>query len=219
MISPQVLAYAGPFFCYLVFLAFRSWINIGENHDIRWMYGLQIAMVSLLLIGFRGYYTELRSSLPKWRVWALSVACGIFVFAFWIRLDQPWMKLGDSPGYSPLRADGTPYLLLAGARLLGATLVVPVMEELFWRSFVMRWMVNQDFRSVNPRRVTLLPLLAVSVVFGLEHELWFAGMLAGLAYGYLYIRTGSIWAPICAHAVTNGVLGVWVLTYSRWEFW
>ncbi|MDB5804023.1 MAG: prenyl protease-related protein [Betaproteobacteria bacterium] len=219
MISPQVLAYAGPFFCYLLFLVVRSLIGAGEGIEVRWIYGVQVAMVAILLIGFRDYYTELRNSWPRWRVWAWSVVCGIFVFAIWIRLDQPWMKLGDAPGYSPLRADGTADPLLAGMRICGATFIVPVMEELFWRSFVMRWMIDHDFRSVNPRRITWLALLAVSLVFGLEHDLWFAGLLAGLAYGYLYIRSGSIWAPICAHAVTNGLLGIWVLAYARWEFW
>ncbi len=220
MISRQVLAYASPFFCYLIFLAFRSVLDAGQGFEIRWIYGVQVAMVSLLLIGFRGYYNELRNAWPKWQVWALAAVCGTLVFALWIQLDMPWMKLGgDSTGYSPLRADGTLDLFLAGTRWLGATLVVPLMEELFWRSFVMRWMTDRDFRNVDPRAVSLGTLFAVSLVFGLEHDLWFAGWVAGLAYGWLYIRTRSIWAPIFAHAVTNGMLGAWVLAYSRWEFW
>jgi len=219
LISPQVLAYAGPFACYLCFLALRSLVHPGADFDARWIYGIQVTAVSLLLLGFRNFYTELRVSPPGWTVWAWSVLCGVAVFIIWINLDQPWMKLGATPGYSPVRADGRVDVLMAAIRIGGAALVVPLMEEIFWRSFVMRWMVDRDFRAVNPRRITWVPLLMVSLVFGAEHELWLAGVIAGLIYGYLYVRSGSLWAPILAHAVTNGLLGAWVLAFARWEYW
>lgn len=219
MISPQVLAYAGPFACYVLFLALRALTGTGTDFDARWLYGVQIAVVTLLLVAFRRQYADLRTGRPGWSVWGWSVACGVAVFVLWINLDQPWMKLGEPGGYAPLRADGKIDALLAGIRLAGAALVVPLMEELFWRSFVLRWMVDRDFRAVDPRSVTWMPLLLVSLVFGVEHDLWFAGLIAGLAYGYLYMRTGSLWAAILAHAVTNGLLGAWVLAYARWEYW
>jgi uncharacterized protein len=219
LISPQVLAYAGPFACYVLFLALRTLTGPDTDFDTRWLYGVQIAIVALLLVAFRDRYAELRAGWPGWSAWLWSVACGVAVFALWINLDQPWMKLGQSGGYPALRADGEIDVLLAGIRLAGAALVVPPMEELFWRSFVMRWMVDRNFRCVDPRRVTWVPLLLVSLVFAVEHDLWFAGLIAGLAYGYLYIRTGSLWAAILAHAVTNGLLGAWVLAHARWEYW
>jgi CAAX protease family protein len=103
--------------------------------------------------------------------------------------------------------------------LAGAVLVVPVMEELFWRSFAMRWIQDHDFLAVPPSRVGLKALGIGAVLFGLEHHLWFAGILAGLAYGWLYLRTGNLWVPILSHAVTNGLLGAWVLYTRSWEFW
>jgi CAAX prenyl protease-like protein len=57
------------------------------------------------------------------------------------------------------------------------------------------------------------------VPFALEHHLWFAGLLAGVAYGWLYIRAGNLWVPVVAHTITNGLLGVWVLHTGHWEFW
>ncbi len=42
---------------------------------------------------------------------------------------------------------------------------------------------------------------------------------AGLAYGWLYIRARNLWAPIVAHAVTNGALGAYVVTTGHWSFW
>jgi len=56
-------------------------------------------------------------------------------------------------------------------------------------------------------------------VFTLAHTLWLAAVIAGLAYALLYVRTGKLWVPIIAHAVTNGALGVWVVATARWSFW
>ncbi len=219
LISRQVLAYAGPFACYILFLAVRSLPFSGTSFDTRWLYGVQVAMVCVLLLVFRREYADLRRAGPNWSACLWSVACGVLVFALWINLNEPWMKLGEAAGYAPLRPDGGIDTLLAGVRLCGAALVVPLMEELFWRSFLMRWMMDRDFSSVDPRRISRSSLLMVSAVFGLEHDLWLAGIVAGIAYGYLYVRTGTLWAPIIAHAMTNGLLGAWVLTYARWEYW
>ena len=41
---------------------------------------------------------------------------------------------------------------LVAVRWIGATLVVPVMEELFWRSFLMRWFQRTQFETVRRTR-------------------------------------------------------------------
>jgi CAAX prenyl protease-like protein len=93
------------------------------------------------------------------------------------------------------------------------------MEELFWRSFLLRWLERQDFLAVAPRSVGARALLITSAVFALEHTQWLAGAIAGLVYGALYMRSGNLWVPIAAHAMTNGALGVWVLRTLNWHFW
>ena len=120
---------------------------------------------------------------------------------------------------TPLAADGSIDWSLALMRLAGSALVVPLMEELFWRSLVMRWLDEADFLAVDPARIGLRAVLFSSIAFGLEHSQWAAGMLAGLVYGWLYVRSGNLWIPIAAHAVTNAGLGVWVLATGAWYFW
>jgi uncharacterized protein len=151
--------------------------------------------------------------------WALIA--GIAVFVVWINLDLPWVSLmaEDAAGFDPRAAAGGIDWRLAAVRLAGAALVVPVMEELFWRSLVMRWLDRSDFLATDPRTISLRALLASSVVFGFEHQIWLAGILAGLVYGELYRRSGNLWLPILAHAVTNGALGAWVLWSGQWRFW
>ena len=104
-------------------------------------------------------------------------------------------------------------------RISGAALIVPPMEELFWRSLVMRWVDQRDFLACPAASVTLRALVFSSVAFGVEHPLWFAGVLAGLVYGGLYRMSGSLWVAIVAHAVTNLALGIWVVGGAHWDFW
>ena len=62
-------------------------------------------------------------------------------------------------------------------------------------------------------------MLLSSLVFMLAHSQWLAAMVAGMAYAWLYRYTRTLWAPILAHAVTNGILGVWVVVFGNWQFW
>jgi len=97
--------------------------------------------------------------------------------------------------------------------------LVPVMEELFWRSFMMRWIDNPDFEKVDPASVTPKAMVLSTLVFMLAHTQWLGAIVAGLAYAWLYRYTRSLWAAILAHAVTNGVLGIWVVFRGAWQFW
>jgi CAAX prenyl protease-like protein len=108
---------------------------------------------------------------------------------------------------------------LVALRLFGLVLVVPVMEELFWRSFLMRWIARRDFLALAPARAGAVAFLLSSALFALEHSLWFAGLLAGLAYGWVYMRTGNVRVPIASHAITNGLLGAWILATQNWHHW
>ena len=132
----------------------------------------------------------------------------------------------DVPAYAPPLAEEEPAdaagridWTLVAVRIAGAALVVPVMEELFWRSFLLRWLHDRQFLKVYPNQVGFAALAISSVLFGVEHNQWFAGVVAGLGYGLLYMRTGNLWAPILAHAVTNGLLGAWIVGTGAWTYW
>ncbi len=109
--------------------------------------------------------------------------------------------------------------VLASIRLFGAAVVVPIMEELFWRSFLIRWVINPDFEKVPIGTFTLASCAATVVLFGLEHQLWLAGMMAGAAYNVLLYKTGRLWPCILAHATTNFILGAHVLMTAEWRWW
>ena len=187
---------------------------------MRWLYPFRAMAVGALLALYAPVYRELAwpPRLPLARV-GLTLAVGVAVFVLWINCNFPWANLGGASSFDPTRADGALDLQLVAVRILGAGIVVPVMEELFWRSFLMRWIDSTDFLSIDPKSTSLRAVIVSSALFASEHSLWFAGLLAGLAYAWLYRRTGNLWVPTIAHAVTNIVLGIWVVWTHRWEFW
>lgn len=63
------------------------------------------------------------------------------------------------------------------------------------------------------------PFYITAILFIVAHSLWFAGLLAGMIYSFLYMRSGTLWSAIIAHAVTNGMLGIWIISTGNWDFW
>ena len=219
-VSPA-LARAIPFGIYIAFLVVESLLpREGLGFDLRWLYAVKIVCVAIALGWLWNRYSELRAQ-PKTGVgsWALSLAVGVVIFVVWIVLDQPWAVMGTPGGWNPANSSGEISWALVAVRLAGAVAVVPVMEELFWRSLVLRWTRNSDFLSVAPAHAGAVALIVSSLLFGLEHHEWLAGIIAGLAYAGTYMRTGNLWCAVVAHAVSNLLLGVWVVQTGQWQFW
>ncbi|HET9822397.1 MAG TPA: CAAX prenyl protease-related protein [Burkholderiaceae bacterium] len=212
-----------PFAVFMALLALRGAAPADGSWgvDPRTLYGAKLLLVGALLVWFWREYGELaRQTLPEARELLLAVAVGLAVFALWIRLDAPWMRIGvPSAEFVPVGADGALQWPLVAVRLAGAALLVPVVEELFWRSFLMRWLQAPVFQGVDPRQVGVKAIVLSTFVFVLAHTLWLAAAIAGLAYALLYVRSGKLWMPVIAHAVTNAALGAWVVATGNWQFW
>jgi membrane protease YdiL (CAAX protease family) len=192
LFTPAALARIIPFVLFMVLLALRgSWPESWTFIDARWLYAVAVVVVSASLIWFWRQYSELgRGS-------GLS-------------LKNVLLSIGEN---------GELIWSLVIFRWVGAALMVPIMEELFWRSYLMRWIDKPEFEQVDPGSVTLKAIVLSTVVFTLAHTQWLGAVIAGLAYAWLYRHTRSLWAPVIAHVVTNGVLGVWVVLNGNWSFW
>jgi uncharacterized protein len=165
----------------------------------------------------------------------ISVAVGIAVFVIWVFPESPWMpavlrdfymkhlmlpffKLPEPLTefvYAP-EVCGWPLSLV---RLAGSAFVIAIIEEFFWRGFLYRWMLGRYFLDVDHGQLRWGMLVVVSIVFGFEHARWFAGIIAGLAYALLYVKTRDIWAASIAHVITNMLLGQYVLITESYMFW
>lgn len=206
-----------PFFAYMLWLALDPVLSgVVGTQWAPWLYAGRIVTVVLLLGVFWRQYVEI-SQAPKASSldWAWSLGLGLAVFVVWINLNFYPLAIGGGKGMSPPASDAWAWIAV---RIFGAAIVVPIMEELFWRSFVMRWIDARSFLSASPAAVSLRAMLVSSLVFGLEHSLWFAGLLAGLAYAWLY-RRGNLRLAIVSHGITNLVLGLWVVRTGQWQFW
>ena len=216
-----ILVRSLPFGLYIALLVVEGLLpDWAPAFDVRWVYPLKAGLVALALAVLWRHYAELRSYGLPLKHLLLSLIVGIVVLVLWVNLDASWMLMGEvGEGYNPTNRAGQIDWLMVSFRVAGAMLVVPIMEELFWRSFLQRWVQQSDFLALDPARIGLKALLIASALFAVEHLQWFAGLIAGLAYGWLYIRTRNLWAPIIAHAVTNGLLGAYVVSTGQWSFW
>ena len=168
---------------------------------------------------------EMRPLVVEMR-WAFSweaVLVGIGVFALWVGLDPFYPHLmKSSAAWNPNEqfGDGSALAwLMIVTRLLGSTFVVPPLEEVFYRSFLYRYVASQNFLSVPLNKFLPLPFLATAAVFGFAHNEWLAGILCGAAYQWLVLRKNRLGDAMTAHAITNFLLGAWIVWRGAWHFW
>lgn len=213
---PRVL----PFLTYMLFIVVADLAaRCGASAEqIRWIYPLKIFTVVALLVVFWGRYDELRGTRLSWRAIVLASIAGVVVWWLWIHLNANWMVLGQGTGFDPRDSERLNWPLVL-VRLVGAVAVVPLMEELFWRSFLLRWLSNEKFEVVPVAHISWRNIVVSSALFGVEHNTWFAGVIAGIVYAFLYWRSANLWLAVLAHAVTNGVLGVWIISTGSWQYW
>ncbi len=172
-------------------------------------------LVAFSLYCFRkAYQEEVRFSLD----W-LSILAGFLVFAIWILPEGLYPKVGHSEFNPYAHATGYGVYVLIGFRLIGAVLVVPLMEELFWRSFALRFLINSDFKCVPLGQFTWFSFLLGSTAYGFEHHRWLVGIIAGMVYVGVFYRSKNLFSPILSHAITKLLLGTYVLLTSQWYFW
>ncbi len=175
------------------------------------LYPVRIAAAIAVLIGRRAAYRGLAVA-PAWQ----AVALGALGFAAWLALAAADPRPGGSSWDAVRGAQGTGWFL---ARLAGALVVVPLVEELAFRGYLARRIVDRDFAAVAPDRIGALPLLLSAVAFGLLHDRFLAATLAGALYGLALRRRGQVADAFAAHATTNLLLLAWVAATGRWDLW
>ena len=198
----------------------KGWLELSPEQML-YLYPIKTVLVVGLLIVFWRQYSELNfADFKNFIHTGASVLLGLLVFVLWINMDWGIATFGENKGFDPfLIADTGTRNIMIFSRIFGAALVVPIMEELFWRSFMLRYVITSDFMTVRIGTYTLTSFAICSVLFGLEHNLLLAGIMAGASYSLLLYWTKSIFQCILAHTVTNLVLGLYVLQTGYWQFW
>jgi CAAX prenyl protease-like protein len=158
-----------------------------------------------------------------------SLLVGVAVFAIWIAPDRVfpgyhahWLFTNSVTGsvVSSLPESSRGDVAILTLRTLRAAVFVPIAEELFWRGWLMRWLISQDFLKVPLGTYSARAFWIVAVLFAVEHgALWDVGLAAGVLYNWWIVRTKSLGDLILAHGITNACLSAYVIFAGRWEYW
>ncbi len=226
--SPE-LSRAVPFVVFLLLTSAKDWFGPAGMY---WIYLAKTGVGAWLLWEVRGVVAEMR-----WKASPEAVLVGVAVAVMWIGLDPfypgqdaLWYKLGfgKDPAktppteWNPFTQFGAGSLmgwLFVVVRTVGSSLVVPPLEEVFYRSFVYRYLISPEFEKVPLNRFHPTSLAITCLVFAFTHQQWLAGILCGLAYHGLVIRKNRLGDAMVAHGITNFLLAVWVVGRGDWKFW
>lgn len=183
------------------------------------LYIVKAATVTAGLILWRGPLREIRFS-PG--LIGPSMLIGAVVFVLWIGIDKnvPYPHLGARTGFDPTTLQGSPlWIAFLSIRMYGLVLMVPVMEEIFWRSFLLRYLSRHDFHQLPVGTFSASALWIMVAASAFAHPEWLVAIIASLAYALWIRRTGSLFGAIVAHVTTNALLGGYVLVTGDWQYW
>lgn len=205
---------------FIRFLAGQGFFPLDAT-TLYYLYPIKVLIVGSLLYLFREHYHELSfKNLTSLQATLAACGVGLLVFALWVRMDWALTVAAAPQGFNPTLLPGRiTQIIMVLFRMAGAVLIVPLMEELFWRSFLIRYIIDKRFENVPLGTFTWASFLLTVVLFGFEHHYILAGILAGVFYNLLLYRTRSLAQCVLSHAVTNLALGIYVVSTGKWQFW
>jgi CAAX prenyl protease-like protein len=205
-------AYLLPFLAILA----AAMISRAASGSFEWLYPLRLFTAGAVLWWNRKQYRKL-----DWRFGWPAIGVGAAVFAMWIVIDRVATAHANGGTVSGLVAGhGAAWVTWLVLRTVGAVITVPIAEELAFRGYLLRRLVSADFERVSFGGVTWLALAVSSLAFGAMHGArWFAGAVAGLLYALVLRKRGRIGEAVAAHALTNALLAIWVISRGEWRLW
>lgn len=223
--TSQEKAYLGPFAIFLGLILLGDLVaKLGEGlaswplaEPRYWVNPLQTILCGALLAY---YWRDYRLEKPRGIVFTLLI--GVMVFAVWVAPQALRLAAPRLDGFEPdFFGGGAAYAANVSVRFLRLVIVVPLLEEIFWRGFLLRYIINPDFTKVPFGTFEWRSFAIVTVGFCLEHQMpdWPAAIVAGALFNLVAYRTKSLSACVLAHAVTNLLLGIYVLQTRQWGFW
>ena len=217
---PAWVPYVAPF---VLFLVLTSVEGLLSTRLYPLLYTIKIALVGGLLLGLGG--SKPPEARPQGRGLGAGVLAGIVLVFAWVLVDQhtPHLKwMGSRVAFDPFRqvSDSAVRTAFLVVRFFGLVVIVPIIEETFYRGFLLRYVTDpDDFRRVPVGVFSLGALAANVALFTLSHPEWLAAAIFALAMCGLLARTKNLFACIAAHAVTNLLLGLYVIHFHAWQYW
>jgi len=214
------LPYVVPFASFMAFLVVQKYVPLNPVVE----YPLRVVLLSAILWFFSREAIDLKA---KHKL--ETVVLGVAVFAIWIGPDmllpmyrQHWLFQNPIMGQirNPVSEDVLRNPVVLSSRIIRAVVLVPIIEELFWRAWLMRWLISPQFERVPLGTYQFGAFILTAVLFAAEHgPYWDVGLVTGIIYNWWMIRTRSLGDCILVHAVTNACLCGYVVATRHWEYW
>lgn len=224
---PDWLPFVLPFAAFMVATQIESIGPLRAHYP--WAYTAKVVLVSALCLFF----------IPKWpkfssRGLLSAVAFGVVGVVLWVGLVQlgieDWLRnnvpvfgqiVQQRIGYNPFDAIPSPVgrTIFLAVRFFGLALLVPLIEELFWRGFLIRFLISEKFSEVPIGACTPFSFAVVTLFFALVHPEILAAVVWGAGINLLWAWSKNLWACVIAHAVTNLLLGLYVVRSGEWYLW
>ncbi|MBZ5619922.1 MAG: CAAX prenyl protease-related protein [Acidobacteriia bacterium] len=212
-------AYVAPFGAFVSLMQLERAIALPPQV----FYPIRFVAVLLILLLVSRRFVSLRPSFPL-----ASIGLGMAVFLIWIGPDilfgyrDHWLfrnfMTGSAVSSLPASLQRSDWFTIT--RTLSSAALVPILEELFWRGWLMRWLIHPEFQKVPLGQYAPAAFWIVVVLFASEHgAYWDVGLVAGVIYGWWMVRSKSLADCILAHAVTNALLSAYVLIAGQWQYW
>lgn len=207
-------AYLLPFLAIVATQMFAGAVSTGTSL-VDLLYPLRVVAAGAVLFAFRHAYRGIR-----WTISWEACACGVAVFVLWMALE-PTPDPEKTAAFATALGELSPGMmaLWLGARVIGSVVTVPIAEELAFRGYLQRRLIDADFERVSLRTFTWVSFVVASVLFGVMHGRWLAGTLAGMCFALVVYRRGELSDAIAAHALTNAMIAAYVLATGHWLLW
>lgn len=215
------LPWIAPFAVFMILLAIGPSLPIPQPWESILRVGV---LVAVMLTISRDVVLSLRvrHMLP-------SVLLGLAVCAMWVAPDQifpgwreHWLFQNSITGTvkTTIAPSELADPLVVILRVVRAALLVPILEELFWRGWLPRWIVNNDWQKVPLGTFNVMAFVATAVLFASEHgPFWEVGLLCGFIYNWWMWKTKSLGDLVLVHAVTNAALSGFVMVTKQYAYW
>ena len=219
MKNASLRAYCAPFILFLLLIGLIDLLSkLGVSNSQYWVFPLQTLVCGALVTVFWKRYDL---AFPR-RI-LFTVAIALLVLGIWVSPQELFGKPHRLDGFDPtvFTPGSLPYWATLGFRFLRMAVVVPFVEEIFWRGFLLRYLIKEDFESVPFGTFTWRSFGIVTVFFMLEHQPadYPAAFATGILFNWIAIRTRSLSSCILAHAITNLLLGFYIMATRQWGFW
>jgi CAAX prenyl protease-like protein len=223
---PSWLPYVLPMAAFLILTSLEGYLprstgDAPEPRSYAIAYAAKVLIVSALMFACRPTWRDLRP-FPGVPLTLASIVLGLAITALWVTIPSPEIPFlggGTRQGFDPGTLDPALRYVFLALRFFGLVLMVPLFEELFWRSFLMRWVIDQDFEKVLIGKVTPIAALITSALFALAHPEWVPALITGLAWAGLLWKTKSVSACVISHMAANLGLGIYVMATGSWIYW